>query len=99
MAYGQAIFSKYPIINSGLIKKNEYGINSIVYADIVKNQDTIRVYNVHRRSCGLQNEDKEVIQNPGGAGGAEETAARRQGRSLQWACEQRRKPGEPLCAP
>ncbi|PRD23268.1 UNVERIFIED_CONTAM: fumC [Trichonephila clavipes] len=26
-AYGQAIFSKYPIINSGLIKKNEYGIN------------------------------------------------------------------------
>ncbi|MCT1526573.1 endonuclease/exonuclease/phosphatase family protein [Sphingobacterium hotanense] len=96
MAYGQAIFSKYPIINSGLIKKNEYGINRIIYADIVKNQDTIRVYNVHLRSFGLQNEDKEFIQNPGGAGGAEETATRRVGRKLKWAFEQRSNQAESL---
>ncbi|MBE8713197.1 endonuclease/exonuclease/phosphatase family protein [Sphingobacterium hungaricum] len=62
--YGQAIFSKYPIINSGMIKKNEFGINRIIYADVLKDKDTIRVYNVHLRSFALQNEDKEFIQNP-----------------------------------
>ncbi|NVJ88196.1 MAG: endonuclease/exonuclease/phosphatase family protein [Flavobacteriaceae bacterium] len=49
---GLAIFSKYQIINEGsldLINTN----NNIIYADIVKGKDTIRVYNLHLQSLQL----------------------------------------------
>lgn len=95
-AYGQIIFSKFPIINSGLIKKNEYGINRIIYVDIVKNEDTVRVYNVHLRSFGLQSEDKEFIQNPKTKDGSEETKTKQVGRKLKWAFEQRSDQAESL---
>jgi len=86
--YGQIIFSKYPIIYSGTITKNEYGINRITFSDILKGQDTIRVYNVHLRSFGLQTEDKEFIQNPSNTLN-EEHATTRVGRKLKYAFEQR----------
>lgn len=60
--YGQAIYSKYPIIHSGSIKKNGYGINKIIFVDIKREADTLRVYNVHLRSFALQDEEKEFIQ-------------------------------------
>lgn len=61
-AYGQIIFSKYPIVHSGTVTEYNYGINRISYADVIKQSDTIRVYNVHLRSFALQNEDKEFFQ-------------------------------------
>lgn len=88
-AYGQVIYSKFPIINSGIIAHNEYGINRIIYADIVKGSDTIRVYNVHLRSFALQNEDKEFIQNPSGTPEISEGASRRLGRKLKYAFAKR----------
>lgn len=88
-AYGQVIYSKYPIINSGIIAHNEYGINRIIYADIVKGPDTIRVYNVHLRSFALQNEDKEFIQNPSVTPENSEGAPRRLGRKLKYAFTKR----------
>lgn len=97
-AYGQVIFSKYPIINSGLIKKNEYGVNRTIYVDIVRNEDTLRVYNVHLRSFGLQDEEKEFIQNPGSGQGDEETQTRRVGRKLKGAFEHRSNQAESLFA-
>jgi len=49
---GLAIFSKYPIVNKGSVEhKTPY--TSIVFADIVKNNDTIRVYNFHLESLGV----------------------------------------------
>lgn len=93
--YGQIIFSKYPIVNSGTITKNEYGINRIIFADIVRDKDTIRVYNVHLRSFGLQNEDKEFIQNPS-HNANEEHATRRVGRKLKYAFEGRSRQAEAL---
>lgn len=87
--YGQAIFSKYPIVNSGTIKKNEFGINRIIYADILKDGDTIRIYNVHLRSFALQNEDKEFIQKPSGNAQQDEAATRRVSRKLKDAFTQR----------
>lgn len=86
-AYGMTIFSKYPIINSGNILDNNFGINRISYADIKKNQDTIRVYNVHLRSFALQNEDKDFIQNPSGQKQSDGTVTRRVGRKLKNAFE------------
>ncbi|GHE41035.1 endonuclease/exonuclease/phosphatase family protein [Sphingobacterium griseoflavum] len=94
-AYGQIIFSKFPIINAGTITKNEYGINRIIFADVVRANDTIRVYNVHLRSFGLQTEDKEFIQNPSNVTN-EERATRRVGRKLKYAFEGRSKQAEAL---
>lgn len=46
---GQAIFSKFPIINKGTIKfPNTF--NNAIFADVVKGKDTIRIYNVHLQS-------------------------------------------------
>ncbi len=57
--FGQAIFSKYRIINSGSLNfKNS--INNVIYADIIKEKDTIRVYNVHLESQKIQL-DKENL--------------------------------------
>ncbi|WP_338731092.1 endonuclease/exonuclease/phosphatase family protein [Mangrovimonas cancribranchiae] len=56
--YGQAIFSKYPIINSGSVAFPNTS-NNAIFADIVKEKDTIRVYNVHLQSLRIDtNVDK-----------------------------------------
>ncbi|WP_460218811.1 endonuclease/exonuclease/phosphatase family protein [Psychroserpens sp. MEBiC05023] len=49
---GQAIFTKFPIINSGSIEFPNTS-NNAIFADIVKNSDTIRIYNVHLQSSGI----------------------------------------------
>jgi endonuclease/exonuclease/phosphatase family metal-dependent hydrolase len=86
-AYGMTIFSKYPIINSGKIRDNDYGINRISYADIQTNDSTIRVYNVHLRSFALQNDEKEFFQNPSSKKETDNLATRRIGRKLKNAFE------------
>lgn len=49
---GQAIFSKFPIINEGVIEfPNTY--NNAIFADVVKGKDTIRIYNVHLQSLKI----------------------------------------------
>lgn len=57
--FGQAIYSKYKIINSGAINF-ESNTNNAIYADIVKDKDTFRVYNVHLESQKIQL-DKENL--------------------------------------
>ncbi|MCK0115316.1 endonuclease/exonuclease/phosphatase family protein [Gelidibacter sp. F63206] len=49
---GQAIFSKFPIINTGSIEfPNTY--NNAIFADVVRGKDTIRIYNVHLQSLKI----------------------------------------------
>jgi endonuclease/exonuclease/phosphatase family metal-dependent hydrolase len=50
--YGQAIYSQYPIINSGSVEFPNTS-NNAIFADIVKGQDTIRIYNVHLQSLRI----------------------------------------------
>jgi len=50
--YGQAVFSKYPIVNKGEIKFVETD-NKAIYVDVLKEQDTIRVYNIHFESLHI----------------------------------------------
>ncbi len=55
--FGMALFSKYPIINQGVIQRSgaqKKNSNFCIYADIVKKGDTIRVYNVHFQSIKLK---------------------------------------------
>lgn len=88
--YGQAIFSKDPIINYGTIHHNSYGLNRIIYADIKREGDTIRVYNVHLRSFALQEEDKEFVQkSTTNLQSSDEKKTKRLGRKLKRAFSNR----------
>jgi endonuclease/exonuclease/phosphatase family metal-dependent hydrolase len=48
----QAIFSKFPIIDTGYIEFPRSG-NNVVYADIKKGKDTLRVYSMHLQSIKI----------------------------------------------
>lgn len=51
--FGQAIYSNFKIINSGAVNF-ESNTNNAIYADVVKDKDTFRVYNVHLESQKIQ---------------------------------------------
>jgi endonuclease/exonuclease/phosphatase family metal-dependent hydrolase len=59
---GQAIFSKYPIFNQGDFKIPEAG-NNIIYADIRKGTDTLRVYNIHLQSIKISPDVNEIQEH------------------------------------
>ena len=52
-AFGMTIYSNFPIINKGSLNIKSKG-NNIIFADIVKNKDTIRIYNIHLESLRIQ---------------------------------------------
>ncbi|WP_461598745.1 endonuclease/exonuclease/phosphatase family protein [Winogradskyella sp.] len=52
---GHTIFSKFPIVNSGSLEFTNTG-NNAVFADVVKDSDTIRIYNVHLQSAKINTE-------------------------------------------
>lgn len=55
-----AIFSKYPMIHRGSLQVSESPHNSILYADVVKDEDTVRIYNVHLQSMSI---DEQQLTN------------------------------------
>jgi endonuclease/exonuclease/phosphatase family metal-dependent hydrolase len=62
--FGNAIFSRYPIIDSGKINfPNERYPESLLHADILFQQDTIRVYTTHLASLRFQKQDYETIED------------------------------------
>lgn len=50
--FGHAIFSKYKIIKSGSLNFPNSS-NNAIFTDIIKNNDTIRIYNVHLESLSI----------------------------------------------
>lgn len=58
---GQAIFSKYPIIDKGSLDFPNSG-NNAIYADIVRGKDTIRIYNLHLQSFHINPVHEEISQ-------------------------------------
>jgi endonuclease/exonuclease/phosphatase family metal-dependent hydrolase len=63
--FGIIIFSRHPIINKQTISFLPRDYNSIFqYADIVKGQDTIRVFNVHLQSLKFSNDNLKYIDDP-----------------------------------
>jgi endonuclease/exonuclease/phosphatase family metal-dependent hydrolase len=50
---GLAIFSKYPILDSGFVWKDYGSHNGGIYADIKFGKDTLRIYNIHLASMHL----------------------------------------------
>ncbi len=59
--FGMAIFSKYPIVHRGSLQVKKSRHNSILYADIVKGEDTVRIYNVHLQSMSI--DEKELTNS------------------------------------
>ncbi|GEM_PF-19825 len=57
---GNAIFSKFRIIDQGEIMLPQSD-NNVVYADIVKGKDTIRVYSIHLQSINISPDINEKI--------------------------------------
>lgn len=59
---GQAIFSKFPIINDGQLTL-PHSNNNVVFADIRKGVDTIRVYSMHLQSVMITPDVDEINQD------------------------------------
>ena len=59
---GQAIFSKYPIVNEGVIPFPN-STNNAIYADIKRGKDTIRVYSMHLQSIKITPDVHEIDEN------------------------------------
>lgn len=60
LKHGLAIFSKYPILRTGIIEGGSRH-NFSVYADIKKGDQTIRVVNCHLESIRLDKKDKSML--------------------------------------
>jgi endonuclease/exonuclease/phosphatase family metal-dependent hydrolase len=58
----QAIFSKFPIIDQGNIVFPNSN-NNVVFADIKKGKDIIRVYNMHLQSIKISPDVNEINEN------------------------------------
>jgi endonuclease/exonuclease/phosphatase family metal-dependent hydrolase len=64
--FGIALFSKYPMIAKGDVMfdaQSSEDFNYCIYADIVKDSDTFRFYNVHFQSIKFQSDYYQI--NPG----------------------------------
>jgi endonuclease/exonuclease/phosphatase family metal-dependent hydrolase len=63
--FGIILFSKYPIINKQTVSFYPNDYNSIFqYADIVKGEDTFRVFNIHLQSLKFSNSNLQYIEKP-----------------------------------
>lgn len=63
--FGIIIFSKYPIINKQTVSWYPRDYNSIFqYVDIVKDDDTIRVFNIHLQSLRFSRSNLKYIDKP-----------------------------------
>lgn len=58
---GQAIFSKFPIVKRGSLNFPN-SQNNAIYVDILKDKDTVRVYNLHMESFHINPQDEEISQ-------------------------------------
>jgi len=58
---GQAIFSKFPIVKKGSLNFPN-SQNNAIFIDILKDNDTVRVYNLHMQSFHINPQDEEISQ-------------------------------------
>lgn len=62
-ANGMAIYSRYPIVNKGVIPfSNERGGNCGIFADVMVNNKVVRVYNVHMQSISFDKQDYNYLE-------------------------------------
>ena len=59
---GVATFSKYPIIHKELIYADRSS-NACICSDLLIGTDTIRLYNIHLKSVGFHDDERELLNN------------------------------------
>jgi endonuclease/exonuclease/phosphatase family metal-dependent hydrolase len=63
--FGIIVFSKFPIVNKQKISNYPNDYNSIFqYIDVVKQTDTIRIFNIHLQSLKFSNSNLSYINQP-----------------------------------
>ena len=63
--FGLIVFSKWPIVNEQMVSTAPYDYNSIFqYVDILKEGDTMRVFNVHLQSLKFNQENLNYLEEP-----------------------------------
>lgn len=72
--FGLAIFTVYPILNSGKIVFENDSNNNALWVDVKRQKDTIRIYNVHLSSIRFQKSDYEALGEDAGPGRRNNTA-------------------------
>ncbi len=60
--YGSIIFSRYPIVNRGRIRYRGRTAESLVFIDIAKGKDTIRIHTTHLQSFRFNEADYQDIE-------------------------------------
>lgn len=60
--WGVAIYSRHPIINSGVVEYPN-SVNSSIWADVVVEADTIRVFNNHLQTTSVNTTEQEYISS------------------------------------
>jgi len=60
---GLATFTSYPIIKKGSVAFNNDAKNYCIYTDILKERDTIRIFNAHIGSIRLTPDDQNIFDN------------------------------------
>jgi endonuclease/exonuclease/phosphatase family metal-dependent hydrolase len=60
--YGIATFSSFPIVSKGEVKIRMED-NYCIYSDIIIENDTLRIYNIHLESIHLGEQDYQLIEN------------------------------------
>jgi endonuclease/exonuclease/phosphatase family metal-dependent hydrolase len=51
--FGLAIFTRFPIVNKGEIDLKDKSYNDAIFADILIEKDTLRIYNIHLQSMKI----------------------------------------------
>ncbi len=83
-AIGLALFSRFPLINHGLIKLSEkLTENACIYVDIKKGDKTFRVYSVHLQSIRFDPEDYKYLNSISKQGKTDMSSTRRLGSKLK----------------
>lgn len=60
---GQAIFSKFPIIDQGNLELPANSNNNVIFADIKRGKEIFRVYNMHLQSIKISPDVNEISEN------------------------------------
>ncbi len=60
--WGLAVYSRYPILNSGHVDF-EHLPNSAIWCDVVLKGDTVRVLNVHLQTTSITTDEQKYINN------------------------------------
>lgn len=63
--FGMAMFSKYPVINTGRVAFPKSPGNNCIFVDALIGNDTVRIYNAHLGSIGFKYADYEFVGGKG----------------------------------